>query len=184
MAEGPDIKGLLNKEVAGFPVWVWGIIIGAGIAAAYFIPKLFGGQSTDTGTSPSGGAYAGQVPAGCIMADSSGSCLPGYTQMQLSDGTVLCCPISATGGLGGGTGGGGGGTIGGTGGGGTMPPTHVCKRTFTVPNYPANDPRYGWAHIANAAKTSVTTLIRCNPGVVPTGGTGHATAGEVLCVVC
>jgi hypothetical protein len=184
MAE-PDIKSLLSKEVAGFPVWVWGIIIGAGIAAAYFIPKLIGGAaSTDSsGTSPSGGAFAGQVPAGCVMADSSGACLPGYTQMQLSDGTVLCCPVSATGGLGGGGGGGSGGG-GGGGGGGNPPPTIVCKRKFTVPNYPANDPRYGWAHIAQAAHTSVSTLIRCNPGVVPPGGTGHATAGEVLCVQC
>ena len=190
MAESPvaGIKGFLSKEMAGLPVWVWGLVIVAGIGAAYFIPKLFGGQqASDTSGAPGGGAFAGQVPAGCVASDSGGSCPAGYTQMQLADGTVLCCPQSATGGLGGGTGGGGGG-----GGGITPTPTPTptpgpgihCHRTYVVGNFPAGNANLGWAHVAAAGKTSVDTLIKCNPGVVPAGGHGSATPGMVLCVSC
>ena len=38
--------------------------------------------------------YTGTVPAGCV-ASQNGVCQPGFTQMQLTDQTVLCCPSMA-----------------------------------------------------------------------------------------
>lgn len=73
----------LSKDTAGLPNWAWLLIIGAGIAAAYIVPKIFGSitgsgstTSTDSGTpasnlglavDPSTGlpyAVEGLVPSG------------------------------------------------------------------------------------------------------------------------
>lgn len=58
-----DIKGIMSKEVAGLPTWVWVIVVGAGIAAAYIVPKFLGakgtGQAATTGTGDSTGSGLG-----------------------------------------------------------------------------------------------------------------------------
>lgn len=65
MAEGEAGKGIggfLKGSTGPLPNWAWGLVIVGGIAAAYFIPKFFGGgqgtsgqTSTDTGTSDQSG---------------------------------------------------------------------------------------------------------------------------------
>ena len=54
----PGLKGFMTKDLAGMPTWVWIVIVGAGIAAVYIIPKFFGSKSsssTATGTTPTTG---------------------------------------------------------------------------------------------------------------------------------
>jgi hypothetical protein len=45
MAEGNDIAGLLTRTTGGLPNWGWGLILVAGVGAAYFLPKVLGQQS-------------------------------------------------------------------------------------------------------------------------------------------
>jgi hypothetical protein len=57
-----DIKGIMGKEVAGLPTWVWVIVVGAGIAAAYIVPKFLNKGTTapaTTGTGDSSGSGLG-----------------------------------------------------------------------------------------------------------------------------
>lgn len=57
-----DFKGIMSKEVAGLPTWVWVIVVGAGIAAAYVIPKFLNKGTTapaTTGTGDSSGSGLG-----------------------------------------------------------------------------------------------------------------------------
>lgn len=54
MAEGGGIGGLLGKTTAGLPNWAWLLVIAGGIAAAIFVPKLFGGGSSTDQTSTDG----------------------------------------------------------------------------------------------------------------------------------
>lgn len=92
--EGGGTKGLggiLKAQTGPLPNWAWILVIGGGIAAAYFVPKFFGGQnastsqtSTDQGTGNSGLGLAidpttglpyaveGLVPSGGTVAESSG----------------------------------------------------------------------------------------------------------------
>jgi hypothetical protein len=53
-----DIKGILSKDTAGLPNWAWILVVGAGIAAAYFIPKFLnngsGSTTPTTGTDTTG----------------------------------------------------------------------------------------------------------------------------------
>jgi hypothetical protein len=122
----------LSTKVLGLPIWMWGLIAGAGIAAYYYLPKVLGGLSmamppltgsSEPPTETTGGnsvdpnlvpglgsyvpagpgayspssinGYTGQVPANCVASGQGGVCLPGFTQMQLTDQTVLCCPSTA-----------------------------------------------------------------------------------------
>jgi hypothetical protein len=57
-----DIKGIMGKEVAGLPTWVWVIVVGAGIAAAYIVPKFLSkgtSAAATTGTGDSSGSGLG-----------------------------------------------------------------------------------------------------------------------------
>jgi hypothetical protein len=58
-----DFKGIMSKDVAGLPTWVWIIVVGAGIAAAYVVPKFLGSKGTGapatTGTGDSTGSGLG-----------------------------------------------------------------------------------------------------------------------------
>lgn len=92
MPETPEVhpthaeagKGFFGKQIGGFPVWVWLVIVGAGIAAVYIVPKLglFGqGSSNQTGSGlglaidPTTGlpyAVEGLVPSGANAGGSSG----------------------------------------------------------------------------------------------------------------
>jgi hypothetical protein len=57
-----DIKGIMGKEVAGLPTWVWVIVVGAGIAAAYIVPKFLNkgtSAAATTGTGDSSGSGLG-----------------------------------------------------------------------------------------------------------------------------
>jgi hypothetical protein len=56
---GKGIGGFLNQSTAGLPNWAWLAVVGAGIAAALFLPKILGGKSqganaptSGTGTTP------------------------------------------------------------------------------------------------------------------------------------
>jgi hypothetical protein len=55
-----DFKGIMGKEVAGLPTWVWVVVVGAGIAAAYVVPRFLGSKGTNatatTGTGDASGA--------------------------------------------------------------------------------------------------------------------------------
>lgn len=51
MAEGEGSKGItgfLGKDTAGLPNWAWLLVVGAGLAAAYVLPKLFGNSSSSS----------------------------------------------------------------------------------------------------------------------------------------
>jgi LysM repeat protein len=46
------ISGFLGKDTAGLPNWAWLVVVGAGLAAAYIVPKFFGSSaSTPSSTS-------------------------------------------------------------------------------------------------------------------------------------
>jgi LysM repeat protein len=83
-------KGFLTGTTAGLPNWAWILVVGGGIAAAYFLPKLLGSSSSSTttpttGTDTSGIGLAvdpttglpyaveGLVPSGAYAGDTSGS---------------------------------------------------------------------------------------------------------------
>lgn len=83
------IKGFLQKDTAGMPNWVWLIVVAGGIAAAYFIPKFMGkNSSTDTSSTDTSGqglglaidpttglpyAVEGLVPSGAGAGGGGGS---------------------------------------------------------------------------------------------------------------
>jgi LysM repeat protein len=46
----------MTGTTAGLPNWAWVLVVGGGIAAAYFLPKLLGGNSSATGTTGTTGA--------------------------------------------------------------------------------------------------------------------------------
>src|SRR5450755_787006 len=50
-----DMKGFLSKDTAGLPNWGWILVIGAGIAAAYFIPKFINKGSSTSSSTPTTG---------------------------------------------------------------------------------------------------------------------------------
>lgn len=54
---GKGIGGVLGQSTAGLPNWAWIVVVGAGIAAAIILPKIFGGGSSNTtsGTTSTGG---------------------------------------------------------------------------------------------------------------------------------
>jgi LysM repeat protein len=63
MAEAPTptptghsggFKGFLTGTTAGLPNWAWILVVGGGIAAAYFLPKLLGSSSSSTTTPTTG----------------------------------------------------------------------------------------------------------------------------------
>lgn len=85
-----DFKGFMAKDTAGLPNWAWVLVVGAGIAAAYFVPKFLNKGSTSTSqtadtagtsglgiaTDPTTGlpyAVEGLVPSGAYAGNSQGS---------------------------------------------------------------------------------------------------------------
>lgn len=84
-------KGFLTGTTAGLPNWAWILVVGGGIAAAYFLPKLLGSSSSSSTTTPTTGtdtsgiglavdpttglpyAVEGLVPSGAYAGDTSGS---------------------------------------------------------------------------------------------------------------
>lgn len=54
MAEGDlpksNVGNFLKQSTAGLPNWAWILVVGAGIAAAYFVPKFFGNKIGQTST--------------------------------------------------------------------------------------------------------------------------------------
>lgn len=60
MAEGDFPKGgsnvgnFLKQSTAGLPNWAWILVVGAGIAAAYFVPKFLGTQTGQANSATSG----------------------------------------------------------------------------------------------------------------------------------
>lgn len=57
MAEGEStgkgITGFLSKDTAGLPNWAWLLVVGAGVAAVYIVPKFLPGSSSGTSSSTS-----------------------------------------------------------------------------------------------------------------------------------
>jgi hypothetical protein len=47
-------KGFLTGTTAGLPNWAWILVVGGGIAAAYFLPKLLGSNASSTTTPTTG----------------------------------------------------------------------------------------------------------------------------------
>jgi hypothetical protein len=66
-----DFKGIMGKEVAGLPTWVWIIVVGAGIAAAYVVPKFLGKNTTGAPTTGTGDA-SGASGLGLAVDPTSG----------------------------------------------------------------------------------------------------------------
>jgi hypothetical protein len=60
MAEGHSLHNLLSKETAGLPNWAWLLVVAAGLAAAYLIPKFIGGQGSASGGDQ--GTASGDIP--------------------------------------------------------------------------------------------------------------------------
>lgn len=52
MPEG-GIGGAITHDVAGLPTWVWGVVVVVGLGAAYILPRL--GQGTSTEETPNEG---------------------------------------------------------------------------------------------------------------------------------
>jgi hypothetical protein len=73
---GKGMGGFLNAQTAGLPNWAWILVVVAGIAAAIYLPKMFGKSGTSTDQAgqglglaidPTTGlpyAVSGLVPAG------------------------------------------------------------------------------------------------------------------------
>lgn len=55
---GAGIQGFLGKDTAGLPNWAWLLVVAGGIAAAYFVPKFLGGQSSSSTSSTDQSAQA------------------------------------------------------------------------------------------------------------------------------
>src|SRR5215469_9370015 len=93
------IKKLLSASTAGLPNWAWLLIIGGGIGAAIFVPKLFpnlfgGGTSTDTtGTSDTGTPSVGATDQSGYYPFQGGYGGGGGTT---SDGTVTTPTTTTT----------------------------------------------------------------------------------------
>lgn len=63
------IQGFLGKDTAGLPNWGWMLVIVGGIAAAYFVPKFLGGQSSSTSSTDQSAQAQGQGgPSGIGLA--------------------------------------------------------------------------------------------------------------------
>lgn len=90
-----ELPAFLEKETAGLPNWAWILVVGAGVGAAYVLPKFFGkpGNTAQTGTDsgstngiglavdPTTGlpyAVEGLVPGG----GTAGTGIPGGTTNQ------------------------------------------------------------------------------------------------------
>lgn len=65
MADTPPAPGgkgagsFLSKDTAGLPNWAWIVVIGAGIAAVYVVPKFLGQSSSPSSTSGTSGDTSG-----------------------------------------------------------------------------------------------------------------------------
>lgn len=46
LPKGGNVTNFLKQSTAGLPNWAWILVVGAGIAAAYFVPKFLGGKQT------------------------------------------------------------------------------------------------------------------------------------------
>jgi hypothetical protein len=93
-AHGKGIGGFLNAQTAGLPNWGWILVIVAGIAAAVYLPKMFGkgqsgtsadqaGQGLGLAIDPTTGlpyAVSGLVPAGAGASGSQSVSSLGPTQ--------------------------------------------------------------------------------------------------------
>src|SRR4030095_4419596 len=53
------IKGFLTGQTAGLPNWAWLLVIGAGIALAYVVPKFVNKGGTGESTKPTGASGLG-----------------------------------------------------------------------------------------------------------------------------
>lgn len=72
---GSGIKGFLGKDTAGLPNWAWLLVVAGGIAAAYFVPKFLGGQSTnatDQGATNAGTAQSNTNGIGLAVDPTTG----------------------------------------------------------------------------------------------------------------
>jgi hypothetical protein len=93
------VGNFLSQSTAGLPNWVWLLIVGGGILAAIYIPKLLPGAKTTTDTSGTGLGLAidpttglpyaveGLVPSGGNAGGTTGG----------STGTVPSSPTAGTG---------------------------------------------------------------------------------------
>lgn len=69
-------KGFLKTQVGPLPVWLWMVVIGAGLAVAYVIPKLTG-KSSSSGTQTS-------TDAGTAQGNSTGMAIDPATGLPYS----------------------------------------------------------------------------------------------------
>lgn len=46
---GSNVGNFLKQSTAGLPNWAWILVVGAGIAAAYFVPKFLGSKTSQPG---------------------------------------------------------------------------------------------------------------------------------------
>lgn len=85
MAEGEHTGNILTQKTGDFPNWVWLLIIGGGIAVAYFLPKILGGFTgqgqSNAAASPFPVIPQGDVPVlpgGYGVVTTPGGTLAGY----------------------------------------------------------------------------------------------------------
>lgn len=66
------IKSFLQKDTAGLPNWVWGLIVAAGIAAAYFVPKLINPSGSSSSSASGSTDTSGQQGLGLAIDPTTG----------------------------------------------------------------------------------------------------------------
>ncbi len=85
------IKKLLTASTAGLPNWAWILVIGGGIAAAIFVPKLFGGGKSDTSGTDTTGTDGG-TPADLSSLSPTVPSVGGYSGPDTSSGYGVTPP--------------------------------------------------------------------------------------------
>ena len=163
------ITGFLSKDTAGLPNWAWLLVVGAGIAAVYVIPKFTGNKASSTNASSS--------------TDTSG--------LGLAVDPTTGLPYAVEGLVPSGAGAGGGGiTVSGT---NPPPPSNGIPPTFLGP--PQQPPSNGGIayRIANGIDdtlqgysnyfgTPVARLLDLNPALKQYGPTGILPKGTRVAV--
>lgn len=67
-----DFKGFLGKDTAGLPNWAWLLVVGAGLAAAYIVPKILAGKSSNSSSTPTTGTGTGTSGLGLAIDPTNG----------------------------------------------------------------------------------------------------------------
>jgi hypothetical protein len=102
-SSGHGIKGFMTGSTMGLPNWAWILIVGGGIAAAYFLPKLLGSSSSSSSSTPTTGTGTGTSGIGLAIDPTTGlpyaveGLVPSGASAGMSSGIGQTGPTGAAG---------------------------------------------------------------------------------------